>query len=79
MRSFSDKYRISLVLNSRNLKRGKTYLATTSTSHKLARGKLQDSILLEFELTDLGLVAGKQRLQYASLRNDFNEPFERYH
>ena len=52
--SFPDAYRISLVLNLRNLKRGKNQcLATTSTSHKLARGKLHDSILLEFELTDL--------------------------
>ena len=28
-------------------------LATTSTSHKLAQGKLHDSILLELELADL--------------------------
>ena len=39
-------------------------------------GKLHDSILLESELTDLWLMAGKQRLKYASLRNDFNEPFD---
>ena len=29
------------------------YLATTSTSYKPVRGKMHDSVLLEFELTDL--------------------------
>ena len=78
IRLISDTYHICLVLNSRNLNREKKnqYLPTTSTSHKLARGKLNDSILLEFELTGLWLVLGKRRLKYASLRNDFNEPFE---
>ena len=37
---------------------------------------MHDSILLEFEVADLLLVAGKQRLKYANLHNDFNEPFE---
>ena len=63
-----DTYHICLVLNSCNLKREKNQdLPTTSTFHKLVRGKLHHSILIEFELSDL---------KYASLRNDFNEPFE---
>ena len=45
-------------------------------SHKLAQGRRDDSILLEFELADLRLEAGKQGLKYTSLPNDFNEPFE---
>ena len=40
-------------------------------SHKLVREKLHDSILPEFELADLWLVAGRQGLKYTSLRNDF--------
>ena len=74
----SDTYHICLVLISRNLKREKKnqYLATTSTTYKPARGQLHDSVLLKFELTDLRLMAEKQRLKYTSLRNDFNVPFE---
>ena len=56
------------MLNSRNLKKRKKkqYLATTSTSQELVRRKLHDSILLEFELTDLQPVAGKQHLKYTN-------------
>ena len=51
----SEYIPICLVLNSRNLKieTKNQCLSTTSTSHKLARVKLRNSILLEFELTDL--------------------------
>ena len=46
------------------------------THAKLFWGKLHHPVWLEFELAGLLLVAGKQRLNYASLSNDFNEPFE---
>ena len=47
------------------------YFVTISKSQKHVREKLHYSALLEFELTDMWLMAGKQHL-----RGGFNEPFE---
>ena len=62
---FSVPYHcVYLIFNSRNLRETNEnqYFATTSTLHKLVRGKLHGSILLEFDLTDMWLSSGNNAL-----------------